>query len=101
MRLSIIIFLLFCNLSAIAAQLQIVASNGPIASIIAVIAKDKAQITSICNSNNVCPHHYSIKPNQLKDFKNADLIVYIDDSFEVFIPKLLIKNLTKNKVIVL
>lgn len=82
-----IIFLF--NVNGAMAQFQIAASNTPIASIVSLIVKDKARITSICNVNNGCAHHYSVKPNQVSEVQNADIVVYIDDSFETFVPKLL------------
>lgn len=71
-------------LEAYAAPLEIITSISPLASLTAMIAKDKANIVSMCKSNQ-CPHHYFIKPNQLMHLKKADLIIYIDESFEIFI----------------
>jgi zinc transport system substrate-binding protein len=66
-----------------AKELQIIASNTPIASFVAMIGSDKVKITTIA-ARGACPHHYFIKPSQLAHFKNADLIVYINSDFERF-----------------
>lgn len=70
------------------AKINIVASITPVASLVAMIAGDKADISVIAKSQD-CPHHYSLKPSDLKVAKNADLFVYIDDDFDVFAKLLL------------
>lgn len=86
---AVVTLILLFNVNGAMAHFRISASNTPIASIVSLIVKDKAQVTSICNVNNGCAHHYSIKPNQVSEVQNADIVVYIDDSFETFVPKLL------------
>ena len=75
----------FANASQ-AKQIKIVTSISPIASVFATIAGDSASVSSIC-INNQCPAHYLAKPSQLKQIVTADLLVYIDDAFEVFMQK--------------
>jgi len=86
---AVVSIILLFHVNAAMAQFRIAASNTPIASIVSLIVKDKAQVTSICNVNNGCAHHYSVKPNQVSEVQNADILVYINDSFETFMPKLL------------
>jgi zinc transport system substrate-binding protein len=69
-----------------ASQIKVITSISPLASIVAMIGKDKVAVSSICDSNK-CPHHYFMRPNQAWHFRTADLIFYIDDHFEIFMKK--------------
>jgi zinc transport system substrate-binding protein len=69
-----------------AKKIRIVTSVTPIASIFAAIAGDKAKVSSICVSGQ-CPAHYLVRPSQLRQIAGADLVVYIDDAFEGFMPR--------------
>lgn len=82
----LVIFLL--STSVYASPIKVVTSITPLASIVAMIAGDKAEISSII-VNTGCPHHYTMKPSDIKQSKNADLFVYVDDKFDVFAAKLL------------
>lgn len=89
---ALVALILLFNVNGALAHFHISASNTPIASIVSLIVKDKAYVTSICNVNNGCAHHYSVKPNQVSEVQSADIVVYIDDGFETFVPKLLSAN---------
>jgi zinc transport system substrate-binding protein len=91
----IITLLIFTN-TTFAAKPKIVTSISPIASVFAIVASDKATISSICCTNR-CPHTYAVKPNQLWHLRNTNLVVYIDDSFETFILKAI--GVTEGKVL--
>jgi ABC-type Zn uptake system ZnuABC Zn-binding protein ZnuA len=67
-------------------KIKIVASISPIASVFAAVAGGRADVSSIC-INNQCPAHYLAKPSHLQMVRMADLVVYIDDAFEVFMQK--------------
>ena len=93
-----LIFVLFnifsanLSISAFAAQesqqLRIITTVPPIASIFASIGKDKVKISSIASANE-CAHNYSIKPSQAAGLRYADLFVYVDDNFELYVPKII------------
>ncbi len=87
------IFFLLFNYSAFAStsKIKIVTSITPLAAIIAMLLGDYAEIASIAN-NNDCPHHYHLKPSDLQKVKEADMVFYIDDSFDSFASKLMNKH---------
>ncbi|MDR0774236.1 MAG: zinc ABC transporter substrate-binding protein [Rickettsia sp.] len=66
----------------------IVTSITPLAAIIAMLVKDQAEIVAIAN-NDDCPHHYNLKPSDLKKVKDADIVFYIDEQFDGFAGKLM------------
>ena len=82
----ILLSAIFFASNASAKQLNIITSTAPLAGIISMVTGNKAEIQIICNNDN-CPHHYFIKPSQFFKLQTADLIVYVDDGFEVFMSK--------------
>ncbi|MFU7503349.1 MAG: metal ABC transporter solute-binding protein, Zn/Mn family, partial [Candidatus Tisiphia sp.] len=69
-------------------KVKIVTSITPLAAIIAMLVKDQAEIVAIAN-NDDCPHHYNLKPSDLKKVKDADIVFYIDEQFDGFVGKLM------------
>lgn len=69
-------------------RIKIVTSITPLAIIIAMLVKEQAEIVAIAN-NNDCPHHYNLRPSDLKKVKDADIIFYIDEQFDGFAVKLM------------
>lgn len=90
----ILLILLFLTPNLSYAKINIITSITPIASLVAMVAGDKADITVIAKTQ-ACPHHYALKPSDLKGAENADLFVYIDDDFDVFAKLLLAKSRAK------
>ncbi|MFP3011788.1 MAG: metal ABC transporter solute-binding protein, Zn/Mn family [Rickettsia sp.] len=88
-----LLFLTFFSLTSYAKP-KIVVSITPIASIVSILVKDKADIESLA-INSDCPHHYNIKPSDLAKVKNADIAIYINEQFDGFAEKL-IDNHSKN-----
>ena len=74
------------NFSAVA-KVKIVTSITPIASLIAMLMDDAADISVIASGSD-CPHHYHTRPSDLSKIKNADMIIYISGDFDGFITKL-------------
>ena len=70
------------------AKPKIVVSITPIASIVSMLVKDKADIESLAISSD-CPHHYNLKPSDLAKVKNADIAIYINEQFDSFTKKLI------------
>ncbi len=66
---------------------KIIASTSAVAAIIGQIAHDVADI-EIIDTQKSCPHHYHLKPSDLRKIRNADLLIYIDDKFDSFMQKL-------------
>ena len=86
-RKILILLVIVCNINiAWAKKLNIVTSVTPLAAITAMITGDTAQINVLAGPSQ-CPHHYFLKPEQFTQIKAADLIIYIDNNFEVFINK--------------
>ena len=82
-----LLYLLFFSFTSYAKP-KIVTSITPIASIAAMLVKDKAEIESLAISNG-CPHHYNLKPSDLAKVKNASIAIYIDEEFDGFADKLI------------
>lgn len=82
-----LLYLLFFSFTSYAKP-KIVTSITPIASIAAMLVKDKAEIESLATSNG-CPHHYNLKPSDLAKVKNANIAIYIDEEFDGFADKLI------------
>jgi zinc transport system substrate-binding protein len=94
-KLLILIALIFTNNIAIAKP-KIVTSITPIASIVAMLVQDQAELKTITATKG-CPHHYHIKPSDLKIVEDADLVIYISDEFDGFTGKLM-KSRSSNVV---
>ncbi|HJD55127.1 MAG TPA: zinc ABC transporter substrate-binding protein [Rickettsia endosymbiont of Pyrocoelia pectoralis] len=67
---------------------QIVTTITPIASLASMVLKDKADIEALAVGSG-CPHHYNLKPSDLKKVQNADIAIYIDEEFDGFAEKLI------------
>ncbi len=93
LAMTILLYLTFFSLTSYAKP-KIVVSITPIASIVSMLVKDKADIESLAISSD-CPHHYNIKPSDLVKVKNADIAIYINEQFDGFAEKL-IDNHSKN-----
>jgi zinc transport system substrate-binding protein len=89
-KILITLFIIIVNHTILAetAKIKIVSSITPLAAIIAMLVKDQAEIIVIAN-NNACPHHYHLKPSDLKIVKDADIVFYIDQQFDGFVGKLM------------
>lgn len=83
----ILLYIIFFSITSYAKP-KIVTSITPIASIAAMLVKDKAEIENLAVSNG-CPHHYNLKPSDLNKVKNADIAIYINEEFDRFAEKLM------------
>ena len=83
--LALLIICTYCSISY-AKKINIITSISPLAAITAMIGQDKVEITTLANQSQ-CPHHYFLKPEQFLQLKKADLVIYLDDSFEFFMQK--------------
>jgi zinc transport system substrate-binding protein len=98
-KLFFTIIILFISSSALSeSRKKILVSIPPIASITKILVGDLYDVGLIQNKS-ACPHHYNLKPSQHKLIKEADIIIYINDSFESSIASIAAN--TNNKKIIL
>jgi zinc transport system substrate-binding protein len=69
-------------------QPLIVTSIMPLAAIVKMLTGPHAQVVTVKESGG-CPHDYHMIPSDIEKIRHADLIIYIDDNLEHFMPKLL------------
>lgn len=85
-RAYIILMILLSSFSTFAKPV-IVTSTNIMGSIITMFTGDEAEIVVISTSAG-CPHDYHLKPSDKDSVLGADMIVYIDDSFDGYMAKL-------------
>ncbi len=81
----LLIFIIFPRDSFASA---ILSSIKPIDSLVKMIVSNPKN-TALLVNNNKSPHGFSLKPSDVKKIKEAKIIFYIDDSFEIFLSKAL------------
>ncbi len=84
--------------NAYAEKLKILVSINPIYSLTKNITGDLDTVDLLVPPN-ASPHNYQLRPSDINKLREADLIIIIDDSFEVFLSKYLSRNTLKSKVI--
>lgn len=89
--------LLIINGLILNANANIISSVKPIAFITQAIS-DGVTNTDILLPDGTSPHTYSLKPSDLAKIKTADLIIWVGEDLETFMPTVL-KNIDKNKQI--
>ena len=77
--------LLFSNAYA---RPVILVSSTPIASLVSMITEEAATVQTV-NISGGCSHHYHARPSDRNKITNADMIIYIDDSFDSYMSTLL------------
>ncbi|MCX8655674.1 zinc ABC transporter substrate-binding protein ZnuA [Gilliamella sp. B2840] len=95
--LTIISPLLIINGFTLEANANIISSVKPIGFITQAIC-DGVIKTDILLPDGTSPHTYSLKPSDLAKIKTAELIIWVGDDLETFMPTVL-KNFDKNKQI--
>jgi zinc transport system substrate-binding protein len=94
MIIRFLLMILLISPHASYAKIKVVTSITPLASLVAMIAGDRVEISNLA-SGDACPHHYSLKPSDIKNAKDADLFIYIDDGFDLFAKSLLTQSHAK------
>ena len=89
--------LLIINGFILNANANIISSVKPIAFITQAIS-DGVTNTDILLPDGTSPHTYSLKPSDLAKIKTAELIIWVGEDLETFMPTVL-KNIDKNKQI--
>jgi zinc transport system substrate-binding protein len=88
MKNRILLLLVFVLTSVNAYALpKITSSITPIASIVAMLTEDNAEITAI-NVSPGCPHHYQMRPSDRDKIANTKILIYIDDKFDGYVTHL-------------
>lgn len=84
-----ILFLILVNLISFStyAKPRIVTSITPIASIVSMLTEDAVDIVAI-DAAAGCPHHYHLRPSDKLKVSEAQMLIFIDDSFDSFAAKL-------------
>jgi zinc transport system substrate-binding protein len=96
LRFLLLVNLFFIGL-AINVNATVVSSVRPIGFITEAIASGVTN-TDILLPDGASPHTYSLKPSDLAKIKNADLIIWVGEDMEVFMPTVL-NNIGKQKQI--
>lgn len=81
------VILVFSHASYSAQKPRLIFSITPIASLAAMVTKERAEIKVIASGQG-CPHHYSARPSDLISLEKADLLVFIDEGFDSYAFKL-------------
>lgn len=69
-------------------KLTIATSIKPVSMVVKAIAGDKVDITQIV-SNTASPHDFALRPSDLKKVMRADLVIWVGESLEPFLEKVL------------
>ena len=85
-RLVLLLLIVVSNFSA-NAKPKLVTSITPVASLVAMLTEDEAEVVAI-NISSGCPHHYQMKPSDKEKIFESQMLIYIDDSFDSFAGKL-------------
>ncbi len=85
-RSYIVLIILLSSFSTFAKPV-IATSTNIMGSIITMLTGDAAEVVVISTSGS-CPHDYNLKPSDKDSISSADMIIYIDDSFDGYMAKL-------------
>lgn len=94
MKIIISILLLFsflCQKSKSSETNGVIVSIKPLHSLVQGVIGDTGKAKLLVSGKN-SPHNYQMKPSQIKDIQDANIIFYIDDELEIFLSHYL-KNL--------
>ena len=80
-------------------KLEVLSTIKPVHSLVSAIGGDAINVEQII-PNHASPHHYSLKPSDLRKIGKASLIFRIDPELESFLSKSL-RSVSKDKVITL
>lgn len=72
-----------------ASKAHIVVTIKPLHSIVSNLTKNTTINTALLIKETASPHDFHLKPSHIRLVRNADLVIYIDEHFETFLPKVL------------
>lgn len=90
--------LTLCLPHTVFAELNIVATIKPLYGLVTNVSGNKNNIKLLISETS-SPHHYQMKPSDIKMLENADVIFAIDDKFEVFLSGYLSKHQLKATIV--
>lgn len=80
-KILFLVLLLFVSSNSAYAMPKISTSITPIASIVAMLTENSAEISAI-NVSAGCPHHYQMRPSDKEKIISAKMLIYIDEGFD-------------------
>jgi len=98
MKLIIYLFIFLITVTSHAFALNIVTSINPLYQITKFISADKNKILLLVNPN-ISEHDYMPKPSDIRNINNSDLIFYISNDLEYYLPKILKSTNNKARII--
>lgn len=87
-KLLIALVIFFSGRSCVYANPNIVVTITPLASLVFMLTKNKANVLALDKAGG-CPHHHHAKPSDKLAIDNSDMIIYIDEDFDNVISPLL------------
>ena len=77
-KLVLVLIIIFFGRTFVYANPNIVVTITPLASLVSMLTKDKANVVVLDKAGG-CPHHHNSKPSDKVAIDNSDIIIYIDD----------------------
>lgn len=77
-----------CTSAYAATTPKVVVSIAPVHSLVAAVMKGVAEPVLLV-SGAASPHQYRLKPSQMRGLRQADLIVWVDETIEGFMPRVI------------
>ena len=87
-KLVLVLIIIFFGRTFVYANPNIVVTITPLASLVSMLTKDKANVVVLDKAGG-CPHHHNSKPSDKVAIDNSDIIIYIDEDFDGLIAPLL------------
>jgi len=87
-KLTLVLIIILSGQSFGYAAPKIVVTITPIASLLSMLTKGKADIIVLDKAGG-CPHHHNAKPSDKLAIDNSDMVIYIDENFDSLISPLL------------
>lgn len=87
-KLVLVLIIIFSIRSLAYANPNVVVTITPLASLVSMLTKDKANVVVLDKAGG-CPHHHNAKPSDKVAIDNSDIIIYIDEDFDGLIAPLL------------
>ncbi|MAL98680.1 MAG: ABC transporter substrate-binding protein [Alteromonadaceae bacterium] len=95
------LFAIFANLPAQADEKpRVVVSIQPLALLVSEVAGDMVELSTLVESGQ-SPHSFQLRPSGRRSLAEADLIVWVGPSLELFLQKLMSQEALRNKALAL
>ena len=94
------LFLLICLVPAAMAKEapSVVVSVKPLHSVVASLMQGVAEPVLLLDGSQ-SPHHFQLSPSQVRDLSGADLVIWVGESLELPLRKVLAANVSANRVV--